>query len=189
MEEAAEASSCVGIEQLLLGLLREERGVGALVLAECGVTLRSARRVFRDTSASGRSATFRVELDDASEQSIYEQIVGQIQEGIATAKLLPGERLPTVRQMADDLDVAPGTVARAYGELERVGAVETDGVRGTRVAQQQGPSLSAAARGTTLVSLLRPVAVAAFHLGASAADVRRALDHAMKGIFEQDNAA
>ena len=42
---------------------------------------------------------------------------------IATGALQPGERLPTVRQLADELDIAPGTVARAYGELERQGVV------------------------------------------------------------------
>jgi len=104
---------------------------------------------------------------------------------VATGQLRPGDRLPTVRQLADDLDIAPGTVARAYGELERLGILVTEGARGTRVAEQQKPLVPDAERPNTLVGLLRPVAVAAFHLGASADELRAALDEAMKGIYDQ----
>jgi molybdate-binding protein/DNA-binding transcriptional regulator YhcF (GntR family) len=50
---------------------------------------------------------------------IYQQIVEQIKRSIATDALKPGEHLPTVRQVARDLNVNPGTVVRAYLELEK----------------------------------------------------------------------
>jgi DNA-binding transcriptional regulator YhcF (GntR family) len=192
--------SYVGTEHLLLGLLREEKGAAAQVLVSAGVNLDAARaetlRVLgtettrrgpraRSAGASAPS-TFHVRVDDTSDRSIYEQIVAQVREAVATGKLAPGHRLPTVRHLADELDIAPGTVARAYAELERLAVVVTEGTRGTRVAPRKAPAMSQGERPDTLIGLLRPVAVAAFHLGASAHELREALEAAMKDIFGGD---
>ncbi|HEV2130651.1 MAG TPA: Clp protease N-terminal domain-containing protein [Longimicrobiaceae bacterium] len=192
MAEARTLShSYVGTEHLLLGLLREERGIAAQVLQELGAPYERVRReTLRllgvtappEEEEPGTSG-FTVAIDDASDASIYEQIVAQVQEAIATGRLRPGERLPPVRRLADELDIAPGTVARAYSELERLGVVVTEGARGTRVAERRQNPLPDAERPDTLVGLLRPVAVAAFHLGATAAELRAALGRAMQGIF------
>jgi DNA-binding transcriptional regulator YhcF (GntR family) len=183
----------VDTEHLLLGLLREGRGLAAQMLNQLGVTLEGARReTLRLLEAGIRGPEpeerpvqerFTVTIDDASSSSIYEQIVAQLQEAIATGRVRPGDRLPTVRQLADELDIAPGTVARAYSELERLGIVVTEGARGTRVAMQPRQTPAAAQRPETLVGLLRPAVVAAFHLGASGNEVRAAFDQAMRGIF------
>jgi GntR family transcriptional regulator len=135
--------------------------------------------------ASERAAAFPIGIDDASSLSIYEQIVAQVQEAVATGRLTAGDRMPTVRRLAEELDIAPGTVARAYSELERLGLVVTEGARGTRVAEQPKKPLAEAERPDTLEGLLRPVAVAAFHLGATGEELRRALDRAMQGIFTE----
>lgn len=184
----------VGTEHILAGLLAEKDGIAAKILNKHGATLdavMSAVGVGVQPSI-GEAATqaaaaprFRIRIDDSAAVSIYEQIIGQIQEAVATGELRPGDRLPTVRQLADDLDIAPGTVARAYSELERLGILVTEGARGTRVAEQQEPLVPDAERPNTLVGLLRPVAVAAFHLGASADELRAALEEAMKGIYDQ----
>jgi DNA-binding transcriptional regulator YhcF (GntR family) len=123
-----------------------------------------------------------VQVDDASDRSIYEQIIAQVQEGVATGALRPGDRLPPVRHLADQLDIAPGTVARAYSELERLRVVVTEGARGTRIAERSDKGK--ADRLEQLVGLLRPVAVAAFHLGGTADELKAALDRAMAGIYE-----
>ena len=172
----------VGTGHLLLGLIVEEKGIGAKVLAMHGVSYAAARAAVVDASLGGRKR-FSIKIDDASDRSMYEQIIAQFQEGIATGQLAPGQLLPTVRELADDLDIAPGTVARAYSELERLGVVRTDGARGTRVAHREPKRLSDPIRPETLIGLLRPVAVAAFHLGASAPEVRHALEQAMQDIF------
>ncbi|HEY7717431.1 MAG TPA: GntR family transcriptional regulator [Pedococcus sp.] len=65
----------------------------------------------------------------ASEQ-IRRQVTALVEDGT----LAEGERLPTVRGLAADLGVAPGTVARAYRELEADGVVRTAGRAGTLVA-------------------------------------------------------
>jgi DNA-binding transcriptional regulator YhcF (GntR family) len=64
----------------------------------------------------------------------YEQIRMQIADQVRTGRLASGTRLPTVRRLAEDLRVAPGTVARAYRILEEDGVIETRGRHGTFVA-------------------------------------------------------
>lgn len=189
MSEARELGhTYVGTEHLLLGVLREEKGIGAQELVNAGVTVDIARaevlRLLGETMPAEPSApALQVRIDDASDQSITEQIVAQIQEEVATGRLSPGRRLPPVRRLADQLDIAPGTVARAYAELERRGVVVTDGARGTRVADRARNPVPAGQRPENLVGLLRPVAVAAYHLGATAEELRRALEEAMRDIF------
>lgn len=70
------------------------------------------------------------DLDAAPFQQIVDQLRGIIERG----DLRPGDPLPTVRQLAGDLGVAPNTVARAYGELQELGWLVGDGRRGTQVA-------------------------------------------------------
>ena len=144
-----------------------------------------ARHVERPASRSG----FEMTIDERSDLSIYEQIIARVQEAIATGSLKPGDRLPAVRHLADSLDIAPGTVARAYAELESRRIVVTDGARGTRVAEQDRSSLSGDARRATLIELLRPVAVEAFHLGASTTELHDALDAAAGDIFPERGVA
>lgn len=84
-------------------------------------------------------------LDIAPYQQIVEQIRGLIQSGA----LAPEATLPTVRQLADDLNVAPNTVARAYTGLQDDGWLVSEGRRGTHVARRL-PDLNKAARSQTL---------------------------------------
>ncbi|GCE24343.1 GntR family transcriptional regulator [Dictyobacter kobayashii] len=64
----------------------------------------------------------------------YEQIQLQLHALIASAQLAPGTALPSVRQLARDLGVAPNTIVRAYSELEREGWIVTIARRGVMVA-------------------------------------------------------
>jgi GntR family transcriptional regulator len=63
----------------------------------------------------------------------YEQLREQIAGLVATGDLPPGSRLPPVRQLAADLGIASGTVARAYRELDEAGLIEGRGRHGTVV--------------------------------------------------------
>lgn len=72
-------------------------------------------------------------IDHASAVPPFEQVRTQIVDAIADGSLPVGERLPTVRGLATEIDVAPGTVARAYKELEAAGVVQTRGRHGTFV--------------------------------------------------------
>ncbi|AOW93186.1 hypothetical protein BFN03_12500 [Rhodococcus sp. WMMA185] len=72
----------------------------------------------------------------------YEQIRRQIAALIMSGQLSPGDKLPSLRQLAKDLDVAVGTVARAYRDLEQEGWVESRRGKVTRVASTRPQSAS-----------------------------------------------
>jgi len=76
-------------------------------------------------------------LDPASTTPPYEQIREQLRDLIQVGRLEPGVRLPPVRQLAADLGIAPGTVARAYKELEEEHLLITRRGAGTTVAETQ----------------------------------------------------
>lgn len=75
-----------------------------------------------------------ITLDTESAVIPFEQIRGQIADLIRAGNLVGGQRLPSIRQLAADLRVAPGTVAKAYSVLESEGLIESSRTRGTRVA-------------------------------------------------------
>jgi DNA-binding transcriptional regulator YhcF (GntR family) len=74
-----------------------------------------------------------ISVDASSGLPPAEQIRSQLAAQIRTGQLQPDSRLPPVRQLAADLRVAPGTVAKAYKELENVGLIRTARAAGTRV--------------------------------------------------------
>lgn len=80
------------------------------------------------------SDLLRVDLEDPTPP--FEQVRRQLTLLIETGQLVAGERLPSVRGLADDLGLATGTVARAYRELETADLVTTRRGAGTRVAER-----------------------------------------------------
>ncbi|QJW37614.1 GntR family transcriptional regulator [Cellulosimicrobium protaetiae] len=84
-------------------------------------------------------AELRVEIDLRSGLAPYEQIRSQVVAHVAAGRLVVGDRLPTIRALATDLGLAPGTVARAYRELEAAGVVTTRRRAGTVVADGVSP--------------------------------------------------
>ena len=66
-----------------------------------------------------------VSIDPRDRTPIYAQLERGLRAAIATGRLGPGDQLPTVRQLAVDLEVNANTVARVYSELERAGVIET----------------------------------------------------------------
>ena len=64
-------------------------------------------------------------IDTAHPTPLYHQLERAIRFAIATGKLVVGDQLPTVRQLAVDLRINANTVAKVYLELERAGVVET----------------------------------------------------------------
>lgn len=99
----------------------------------------------------------RVAVDLASGIPPYEQIRGQVAALVAAGRLAPGERLPTVRDLAADLGVAAGTVQRAYRELEAGGVVLSRRRTGTVVAgtAPAAPALAARSAAAEFVSAAR----------------------------------
>jgi GntR family transcriptional regulator len=92
-----------------------------------------------------------LEIDPRSAVPPYEQLRQQVTALVLGGALEAGDRLPAIRQLANDLGLAGGTVARAYRELESDGVVTTHGRHGTVVAglpraPAPPPDLLAAAR-------------------------------------------
>ena len=75
-------------------------------------------------------------LDASSKTPLSRQVRDGLAARIERGTLLPGERLPPVRELAAELDLATNTVAKAYRALEAAGFLETRGRHGTFVAQR-----------------------------------------------------
>lgn len=90
-----------------------------------------------------------VHFDPASAVPPYEQVRTQLARQINAGTLPVGAKLPTVRQLAADLGIAPNTVARAYRELEEAGLLDTRGRAGTFVGASGDSARSAAAAAAT----------------------------------------
>lgn len=105
-------------------------------------------------------------LNHSSSVPPYEQISAQLRVLIASGQLTSGVLLPSVRQLARDLGVAPNTIVRAYSELERDGWVITAARRGVIVAEQS-PMLSRDERTLKLQEAVSELLVVAHQIGAS----------------------
>ena len=121
-----------------------------------------------------------VRINPADPTPPYEQLRRQLATLITAGVLAEGTRLAPVRQLAADLALATGTVARAYRELESEGLVRTARGAGTRVTAPQH-ALTAAQRRARLADLARTYVEGARLLGADDETLARALDEALAG--------
>ena len=80
-----------------------------------------------------------LEIDVGSAEPVYEQIVRQVRDGVQHGKLAPGLPLPSIRQLAHDLDLNHNTVAKAYKILEGEHVILTAGQKGTFI-NENAPS-------------------------------------------------
>src|SRR5689334_14981929 len=112
-------------------------------------------------------------VDPASPVPPFEQVRAQLAASIRGGELAAGERLPTVRRLADDLGLAANTVARTYKELEAEGLVETRGRNGTVVSWS--PDVDTA----SLEQAAAAFASRARSLGVAPEEARRLIDRAL----------
>ncbi len=87
-------------------------------------------------------------LQDGSEVPVFKQIRNQIVMGISDGRLKPGEKLPTVRALAEEIGINSMTVNKAYQLLKQEGYIMTDRRNGVRVKESFSltPELSAEAK-------------------------------------------
>ncbi len=69
---------------------------------------------------------------------IYQQIMNMLKQEIASGELAPGQKLPSVRELALEAKVNPNTMQKALAELEREGLLYSQRTAGRFVAEQQG---------------------------------------------------
>lgn len=110
----------------------------------------------------------------------YEQLRRQLAGYITTGELPAGTRLSPVRQLAADLDLANGTVARAYRELEAAGLVHTRRGAGTTVLEQS-PEATGEARRARLAALAAALVADTRRLQIDDADALAAVEAAQHG--------
>ena len=75
-----------------------------------------------------------IPLDHRDRRPIYEQILEGLRQQIRAGVLLPGERLPSVRELSAKLSINPNTIQRSYQELERTGWTVSQQGKGSFVA-------------------------------------------------------
>lgn len=114
---------------------------------------------------------------------IYRQLVDAIRAAVKKGSLQPGQQLPTVQEMSQELSIARGTIKRAYDELERAGLVEKVQGRGTFVCYQPANSGSRKERAMAAIDALL---TSLEQMGFSAAEVNIFLNLKLRQWAEQE---
>jgi GntR family transcriptional regulator len=104
-----------------------------------------------------------LQLNFKSGKPVYLQVVDQVKAAAASGALQPGESLPSIRPLAEDLRVNRNTIAKAYAELETQGVIETLAGKGSFVRLNQTP-LKKDERRKLLASEVDEAVVLAYHL-------------------------
>ena len=93
----------------------------------------------RSNASLSKSVTVQIHISPNDGVPIYLQIVNQVRYLVGSGRLSPGEEIPAIRVLAQQLLVNPNTVARAYLELERAGVVTKRHGSGTYVSEAGSP--------------------------------------------------
>ena len=80
-----------------------------------------------------------IQLNFKSGKPVYLQVVDQIKSAAASGVLQPGESLPSIRPLAEQLRINRNTVSKAYAELENQGVIQTTAGKGCFVAENHSP--------------------------------------------------
>jgi len=118
-------------------------------------------------------------VDPAGDEPVFQQIVDHVKREVATGRLKPEDRLPSVRDLAKELVINPNTIARAYQALEAEGVTYSRRGAGTFVAANR-PVMKGDERRRRFREALEAALADAFHLGISEDEARKAFDAAMK---------
>ena len=102
-------------------------------------------------------------IDHGSDRAVYQQIVDQVKRDIALGRVIEGDRLPTVRQLAGQLVITPNTIAKSYRQLEQEGVIVTRAGSGAFVAKLD-TTLSRSVRRRLICEQLERVVVEAVHM-------------------------
>jgi GntR family transcriptional regulator len=115
-----------------------------------------------------------IRIDPNSTVPIYLQIIYSIKHEVATGRLKPGEKLPTVRMLAIDLRINPNTVARAYDTLDTEGVITTQRGRGTYVRAHPDDAHLTQVRKDQLKAMMDTLVNNALSLGYPAEEIKEA---------------
>jgi GntR family transcriptional regulator len=121
-----------------------------------------------------------LQIDFRSGLPIYTQIVNQVQAQVVSGILKPGDQLPTVRALAEELRVNFNTIARAYRILDEARIISTQQGRGTYITEKPPPSVSEKLRKETLEALTHRYISEARRLEFSKSEIRQMVSDHLK---------
>ena len=121
-----------------------------------------------------------LQIDFRSGLPIYTQIVNQVQAQVAGGILQPGDQLPTVRSLAEELRVNFNTVARAYRILDEARIISTQQGRGTYITEIPPPKVTERLRRESLEALTRRYIGEAVRLEFSLDEIRGMVEDHLK---------
>ncbi len=127
--------------------------------------------------------TLHFQIDPHSGIPVYRQMMDQVKYYVASGTLLPGDQLPSIRELAQQLSVNPTTVAKTYSELEHEAVIEMRHGRGAFVAEAT-TRLSDREREKALRRLARQLAIEASQMGAPDEQVLRVLQQELSDLRE-----
>jgi GntR family transcriptional regulator len=125
-----------------------------------------------------------LQIDFRSGLPIYSQIVNQVQSQIASGIIKPGDQLPTVRALAEELRVNFNTVARAYRILDEARIISTQQGRGTYITEKPPPNVTEKLRKETLEALTQRYISEAMRLEFSKSEIRQMVSDQLKAWSE-----
>ena len=125
-----------------------------------------------------------LQIDFRSGLPIYTQIVNQVQSQIASGIIKPGDQLPTVRALAEELRVNFNTVARAYRILDEARIISTQQGRGTYITEKPPPNISEKLRRETLEALTHRYLSESMRLEFSKSEIRQMVSDQLKAWNE-----
>jgi GntR family transcriptional regulator len=130
------------------------------------------------------NAKLLLQIDFRSGLPIYTQIVNQIQAQVVAGVLKPGEQLPTVRAIAEELRVNFNTVARAYRILDEARIISTQQGRGTYITDVPPPKVSERLRRESLEALTQRYISEAVRLDFSKNEISQMVKAQLRGSKE-----
>lgn len=126
---------------------------------------------------------FEISIATGSTVPIYRQIADQICRAAVTGQLLPGEQVPSVRALAEQLVVNPNTVARTYADLIREGILEAQKGKGVFVARRRAV-YTRAERLRRLQATLNAYVNEGIYLGFTPEELRQALEQKLRPLSQ-----
>ena len=129
----------------------------------------------------------RFQVNFKSGMPVYLQIVDQVRAAAASGALKPGEALPTIRPVAEELRINRNTVAKAYGELESLGVIETVPGKGCFLKENHSP-LRKEVRRKLLIEEIDQAIVMAHHLSVPAPEFMDLIQERIKALEDKRRA-
>jgi len=120
-----------------------------------------------------------ISIDERSAEPVFSQLITQIRDAVKNRALKPGTPLPTIRELAQELQINPNTVAKAYGLLERDAVIETRGRKGSFV-HLNGRKHSKVDLGSQAMSVLAQSVASLRETGLTDSEIRNAFASVMK---------